>query len=197
MIGEIRDLETAEIALHAAMTGHVVLTTVHAQSAAAALVRLRDFGIAEASLGTSVRSVLSQRLLRRPCEHCHKGERVSVDDLARIRPDPSLELYRPAGCHRCGFTGYAGRVGLHEISRSTMPSARPWAAPPRLSSSPRSRAGRPPCCTNRHAALRGRRDERRRDRARARRARLRGRARRRPTCRLISLPCYRSDSAFT
>ena len=115
MIGEIRDLETAEIALHAAMTGHVVLTTVHAQSAAAALVRLRDFGIAEASLGTSVRSVLSQRLLRRPCEHCHRGERVSADDLARIQLDPSLELYRPAGCHRCGFTGYAGRVGLHEI----------------------------------------------------------------------------------
>ena len=115
MIGEIRDLETAEIALHAAMTGHVVLTTVHAQSAAAALVRLRDFGIAEASLGTSVRSVLSQRLLRRPCEYCRKGQRVSAEDLARIHLDPSLELYRPAGCHHCGSTGYTGRVGIHEI----------------------------------------------------------------------------------
>ncbi len=86
MIGEIRDLETAEIALHAAMTGHVVLTTVHAQSAAAALVRLRDFGIAEASLGTSVRSVLSQRLLRRPCPNCHEGEPVSANELALHPP---------------------------------------------------------------------------------------------------------------
>ena len=115
MIGEIRDLETAEIALHAAMTGHIVLTTVHAQSSAAALVRLRDLGIGEASLGTSVRSVLSQRLLRRPCEHCAKGRRVSTEDLARIHLDTSLELYRPTGCRHCGSTGYVGRVGIHEI----------------------------------------------------------------------------------
>ena len=115
MIGEIRDLETAEIALHAAMTGHIVLTTVHAQSSAAALVRLRNLGIGEASLGTSVRSVLSQRLLRRPCEHCGKGRRVSAEDLARIQLDTSLELYRPTGCRHCGSTGYVGRVGIHEI----------------------------------------------------------------------------------
>ena len=115
MIGEIRDLETAEIALHAAMTGHIVLTTVHAQSSAAALVRLRDLGIGEASLGTSVRSVLSQRLLRRPCQHCARGRRVSTEDLARIHLDTSLELYRPTGCRHCGSTGYVGRVGIHEI----------------------------------------------------------------------------------
>ena len=74
LVGEIRDLETAEIALSAAMTGHVVLTTVHAQSAAAAIVRLREIGIAEASLGSAIRCVLSQRLLRRPCPSCGQGE---------------------------------------------------------------------------------------------------------------------------
>ncbi len=114
MIGEIRDLETAEIALHAAMTGHVVLTTVHAQSAASALVRLRELGVADASMGSSVRTVLSQRLLRIPCERCSQGERVSAEDLERVGLYAPLELYRPAGCNQCDFTGYAGRVGIYE-----------------------------------------------------------------------------------
>jgi len=114
MIGEIRDLETAEIALHAAMTGHVVLTTVHAQSAAAGIVRLRELGLAEASIGSSVRTVLSQRLLRRPCPHCARGERLDDEEVARVGLDGSVPLFRPAGCGDCDLTGYAGRIGIYE-----------------------------------------------------------------------------------
>jgi general secretion pathway protein E len=114
LVGEIRDLETAEIALSAAMTGHVVLSTVHAQSAAAALVRLREIGIAEASLGSAIRCVLSQRLLRRPCPRCGQGEQHGADELARVGMSSSVPLYRPSGCVECEFTGYAGRVGIYE-----------------------------------------------------------------------------------
>jgi type IV pilus assembly protein PilB len=114
MIGEIRDLETAEIALHAAMTGHIVLTTVHAQSASAAIVRLRELGLEEASIGSSVRTILSQRLLRRPCAVCRGGERLKPEEIARVGLDSWLDLYRPAGCHECDFTGYSGRIGIHE-----------------------------------------------------------------------------------
>ena len=115
LIGEIRDLETAEIALHAAMTGHVVLTTVHAQNAASALVRLRELGLAEASIGTAVSTVLAQRLLRRPCPNCFRGERLSADEVARIGLKGSNELFRPIGCGECDFTGYTGRVGICEV----------------------------------------------------------------------------------
>ncbi len=115
LIGEIRDLETAEIALHAAMTGHVVLTTVHAQNAASALVRLRELGLAEASIGTAVSTVLAQRLLRRPCPNCLRGERLSADEVARIGLEGPNELFRPIGCGECDFTGYTGRVGICEV----------------------------------------------------------------------------------
>ncbi len=173
MIGEIRDLETAEIALHAAMTGHIVLTTVHAQSSAAALVRLRDLGIGEASLGTSVRSVLSQRLLRRPCEHCAKGRRVSAEDLARIQLDTVAgalppDRLPPLWIHRLRREGRYPR-DPHDRRRGTRGHGRP-----RLGDSgcrPQGREDHPATRTG-LTALRGRRDDRRRDRARARRARL-------------------------
>ena len=115
LIGEIRDLETAEIALHAAMTGHVVLTTVHAQNAASALVRLRELGLAEASIGSAVSTILAQRLLRRPCPSCYRGDRLGADEIARIGLNGSIELFRPAGCGECDFTGYMGRVGICEV----------------------------------------------------------------------------------
>jgi type II secretory ATPase GspE/PulE/Tfp pilus assembly ATPase PilB-like protein len=114
MIGEIRDLETAEIALHAAMTGHIVLTTVHAQSAAAAIVRLRELGLAEMSIGSSVHTVLSQRLIRRPCERCAHGTPIAAADAQRIGLSSAAGLFRPTGCHECEFTGYTGRVGIYE-----------------------------------------------------------------------------------
>jgi general secretion pathway protein E len=114
LVGEIRDLETAEIVLHAAMTGHIVLSTIHAQSAAAGLVRLRDLGVPEASLGSAVHTVISQRLLRRPCPRCHSGEPVTSEDLERVKIRPDALLFRPAGCVECDFTGYSGRIGIYE-----------------------------------------------------------------------------------
>jgi type IV pilus assembly protein PilB len=117
LVGEIRDHETAEIALHAAMTGHVVLTTVHAQSAATGLVRLREFGINEGSLGSAVHAVLSQRLLRRPCAHCHQGVELTAGEKERIGIEAEITLYRPAGCVQCGHSGYAGRIAVYEALR--------------------------------------------------------------------------------
>jgi type IV pilus assembly protein PilB len=117
LVGEIRDLETAEIALHAAMTGHVVLTTVHAQTAATGLVRLRELGIKEASLGSAVHAVLSQRLLRRPCPNCHEGMQLTTSEVERIGLHTKVSLYRPAGCVQCQYTGYAGRIAVYEALR--------------------------------------------------------------------------------
>jgi type II secretory ATPase GspE/PulE/Tfp pilus assembly ATPase PilB-like protein len=117
LVGEIRDRETAEIVLHAAMTGHVVLTTVHAQSAATGLVRLRDFGINEASLGSAVHAVFSQRLLRRPCPNCHEGVELTTSEIERIGIRADVTLYRPAGCIHCRYSGYAGRIAVYEALR--------------------------------------------------------------------------------
>jgi type II secretory ATPase GspE/PulE/Tfp pilus assembly ATPase PilB-like protein len=114
LVGEIRDLETAEIVLHAAMTGHVVLTTVHAQSAASGLVRLRELGLPVASLGSAVHSVLSQRLLRRPCPHCSEGTELTTAEVALVGLPGDVPLYRPAGCIQCQYTGYSGRVAVYE-----------------------------------------------------------------------------------
>ena len=114
LVGEIRDLETAEIVLHAAMTGHIVLSTIHAQSAAAGLVRLRDLGVPAASLGSAVHTIFSQRLLRRPCPRCQKGEPVTPADLERVGIRSDAALFRPAGCLECDYTGYSGRIGVYE-----------------------------------------------------------------------------------
>lgn len=114
LVGEIRDLETAEIVLDAAMTGHTVLTTVHAHGAAAGLVRLRELGISEARLASAVHTIFSQRLLRRPCSRCGDREPVTSDDLERVKLRPQAVLYRPAGCVECDYTGYSGRVGIYE-----------------------------------------------------------------------------------
>jgi general secretion pathway protein E len=97
LVGEIRDAETAEIAMEAAMTGHLVLTTLHAESASAALVRLRELGIPPATIASSLRLVLSQRLFRKICESCAEGDEVNL-----------------RGCPACGFSGYRGRIATYE-----------------------------------------------------------------------------------
>ncbi|HYD69057.1 GspE/PulE family protein [Azospirillum sp.] len=101
MIGETRDHETAEIAVHAALTGHLVLTTLHTNSAAGAITRLLDMGVEPFLLTSTVRAVIGQRLVRVLCRHCKHME-----------PDGTA---RPVGCERCGGTGYAGRMGLYEL----------------------------------------------------------------------------------
>jgi type IV pilus assembly protein PilB len=115
LIGEIRDVETAEIALQAAITGHLVLSTLHAESATAALVRLRDLGIAEATIGSAVRCVVSQRLFRRPCARCGTAAVAPPEVARRAGFGPTDELFRPVGCAACGHTGYTGRVAAFEV----------------------------------------------------------------------------------
>jgi len=100
MIGEIRDLETAQIAVQASLTGHLVLATLHTNDAASAVTRLTDMGVEPYLLASSLLGVLAQRLVRQLCTHC----RIEVDGV-----------WRPVGCEHCGQTGYRGRRGIYEL----------------------------------------------------------------------------------
>ncbi|WP_145520418.1 type II secretion system ATPase GspE [Yersinia mollaretii] len=119
MIGEIRDTETAQIAVQASLTGHLVLSTLHTNSASGAIGRLRDMGVEPFLLGSSLIGVLAQRLVRTLCQHCRKEEQVSADFLQPFgwtQPDSkSYPLYHPVGCEECNFSGYRGRTGIHEL----------------------------------------------------------------------------------
>ena len=120
LVGEIRDDETADIAFQAAMTGHMVLSSLHAQNAASAIARLKDMGVDPGLIATSLNCIVAQRLARKLCQHCRESYRARRDRapgarssvLAGKRP---TWLYRAAGCEACSFTGYAGRVGLFEV----------------------------------------------------------------------------------
>ncbi|WP_308912001.1 type II secretion system ATPase GspE [Pseudokordiimonas caeni] len=117
MVGEIRDMETAEIAVQASLTGHLVLSTVHTNSAAGAITRLRDMGVEPFLLATSVKAILAQRLVRRLCDHCKapyeadKAERAALGKSKK----KDLTLYKACGCNACNNTGYQGRIGLYEL----------------------------------------------------------------------------------
>ncbi|MGE4802335.1 type II secretion system ATPase GspE [Yersinia hibernica] len=123
MIGEIRDTETAQIAVQASLTGHLVLSTLHTNSASGAIGRLQDMGVEPFLLGSSLIGVLAQRLVRTLCQHCKTSEQVSVDFLQRFGFTPSdnepHSLYHPVGCEHCNFTGYRGRTGIHELMQVT------------------------------------------------------------------------------
>ncbi|MDG2061548.1 MAG: type II secretion system ATPase GspE [SAR86 cluster bacterium] len=111
MVGEIRDLETAEISIQASLTGHLVLSTVHTNDSVGVVTRLRDMGIESYLLSSSLKGVLAQRLVRRLCVKCKKQETVS--DNVHL-PDSS-EVYVSVGCEECHETGYLGRIGLFEF----------------------------------------------------------------------------------
>ena len=117
MIGEIRDRDTAEIAIHASVTGHLVFSTLHTNDAASAATRLIDMGIEPFLVASSVVAVLAQRLLRRICPDCKRPYKPSAEEMSRleIKPDPHLTLYRGAGCAACSQTGYRGRTGIFEL----------------------------------------------------------------------------------
>lgn len=116
MIGEIRDEETARIAITASLTGHLVLTTLHTNTAAEALARLMDMGIEPYLLASAVSGVLSQRLVRRLCEHCKTTYPVSAAEKRALRLPASITLlYRSTGCPECLGTGFRGRIGIHEF----------------------------------------------------------------------------------
>jgi type IV pilus assembly protein PilB len=118
MVGEIRDLETAEIAIKAAQTGHLVLSTLHTNSAAETLTRLRNMGVPSYNLATSVTLIIAQRLARRLCNHCK--EAVTLPEAALLEAGfcsgalADLQLFAPRGCEAC-HEGYKGRVGLYEV----------------------------------------------------------------------------------
>jgi general secretion pathway protein E len=116
-VGEIRDLETAEIAVQASLTGHLVLSTLHTNSAVGAITRLRDMGIEPFLLATSLLGVLSQRLVRVLCEHCkekHTPSAMEKEFLGELL-EPGDPIYVPAGCNHCNHMGYKGRTGIYEL----------------------------------------------------------------------------------
>jgi type IV pilus assembly protein PilB len=115
LIGEIRDEETAHVAFRAAMTGHLVLSTLHAHSAASSIARLKDIGVDPALLATSVNAVVAQRLARRLCTECREAYTTSAAESAEVGVRRGAKLYKPVGCAACGDTGYRGRVGLYEL----------------------------------------------------------------------------------
>jgi type IV pilus assembly protein PilB len=122
LVGEIRDEETAQIAFRAAMTGHLVLTTVHAQTAAAAIQRLVDMDVDRGIISTAINCFVGQRLARRLCESCAEPYEPDDEERERLQVPPSwgeVILHRPRGCIACGETGYRGRIGLFEVLRMT------------------------------------------------------------------------------
>ena len=129
MVGEIRDLETAEIAVKAAQTGHMVLSTLHTNSAPETLTRLRNMGVASFNIATSVNLVIAQRLARRLCKSCKKPTDVPKNSLLEMGfteedlADPSNVIYEPVGCSECR-DGYKGRVGIYEVMKVTPEIAR-------------------------------------------------------------------------
>ena len=117
MVGEIRDRETADIAVQASLTGHLVLSTVHTNDAIGAITRLRDMKVEPFLLASSLRAVLAQRLVRRLCPACRVPADSDFGAAALLGLDPEAVVYRPAGCGECGHTGYQGRTGLFEAVR--------------------------------------------------------------------------------
>ena len=117
MVGEIRDRETAEIAVQASLTGHLVLSTVHTNSAIGAVTRLRDMGVEPFLLSSTLVGVMAQRLVRRLCPGCrtpYTPDEVEKSKLG-IEPSQSITLYRAGACARCNQTGYEGRIGIYEL----------------------------------------------------------------------------------
>ena len=117
MVGEIRDAETARISVEAALTGHLVLTTLHTNDAPSALPRLSEMGIEPFLTASAVECVIAQRLARVLCTNCKRRTLLSVDALraARFEADFDIEAHEPVGCPRCKNTGYKGRIGLYEV----------------------------------------------------------------------------------
>lgn len=116
-VGEIRDGETAQIAMQAAMTGHLVLSTIHTEDAISAIDRLKDLGVEPYLIGGSVRGIVSQRLLRKICPNCKEETQPAEHllDIAGIKDPSAHHFYKGKGCHVCFGTGYKGRTGVFEI----------------------------------------------------------------------------------
>jgi type II secretory ATPase GspE/PulE/Tfp pilus assembly ATPase PilB-like protein len=119
MVGEIRDMETAEIGIRAALTGHLVFSTLHTNDAPSAATRLIDIGVKPFLVSSSVQAVIAQRLLRLVCRHCDEGYRAKPEEIRELGYEPDkyrdYEFHRGRGCDRCNMSGYRGRTAIHEI----------------------------------------------------------------------------------
>ena len=123
MIGEIRDQETASIAVQASITGHLVVSTLHTNSAASTITRLADMGIEPYLIADSTIGVIAQRLVRRLCPECKRQKKADEEELEllQLSPDEDVTIYEPCGCPRCDGTGFKGRIGVYEIMEVTQP----------------------------------------------------------------------------
>lgn len=122
LIGEIRDFETLEVAISAALTGHLVLSTVHTNSAAATVTRLIEMGAKDYLVSSTLTGVIAQRLVRRLCDKCKEGYFPTEEEVKHISTNPEIQqkllktkLYRKKGCKDCGYLGYTGRLGIYEV----------------------------------------------------------------------------------
>lgn len=115
LVGEIRDEETARIAIQAAMTGHLVLTSLHTHNAAASIARLKDMGVEPSLVATAINCIVAQRLARKLCQECREPYTPDARERAEAGLADGVVLYRASGCSRCGGTGYRGRVALYEV----------------------------------------------------------------------------------
>ncbi len=117
MVGEIRDIDTAKIAVQASLTGHLVLSTLHTNTAVGAITRLRDMGIEPFLLSSSLIAVMAQRLVRMLCPHCKTSYSPSPAELQALglNPTETVSLYEPQGCEQCNHIGYRGRTGIYEV----------------------------------------------------------------------------------
>lgn len=114
MVGEIRDHETADVAIKAAMTGHLVFSTLHTNNAISAVTRLADIGCEPFLVGSTMTAVIAQRLVRKLCSHCRQPRAATEQETHYLNIDLNTELYEPVGCAVCQGTGYSGRIGLFE-----------------------------------------------------------------------------------
>jgi general secretion pathway protein E len=122
MVGEIRDRETAEIAIQASLTGHLVFSTVHTNDAASAITRLVDMGVEPFLVASSLMAMMAQRLVRRVCQHCREAYHPTAEELKEVGLTPedvaragNPTIYRAKGCEACGGSGYRGRTGIYEL----------------------------------------------------------------------------------
>jgi general secretion pathway protein E len=115
MVGEVRDAETAKIAMEFSLTGHLALSTVHTNSAVGAITRLRDVGVASYLLSSTVTGVMAQRLVRRLCERCKEARPANDAEVAMMRAEDRPTVHDAVGCAACNGTGYEGRIGLYEL----------------------------------------------------------------------------------
>jgi type IV pilus assembly protein PilB len=119
MVGEMRDRETANIAIEASLTGHLVLSTLHTNTAVGAIIRLKNLGIAPYLIASSLNGIVAQRLVRRICEHCKEPHKPTLEEITKMRirgrDSGSIPSYKGAGCSHCNRTGYRGRVGVFEV----------------------------------------------------------------------------------